>query len=111
MREEIFAQPVFRLDQDVWNYVLGGRSDGAQYAAQQATWLHREGRSDTAVDDVQHRTVGMAVDMLTFKPLTQSLEDAGILKERERSGCQSQPELEYLKTVNGSGPAGSTLIV
>ncbi len=87
-----------------------GRFSSITSAAEQQI----EGLFQTAVklgDETQRKTVDLMFDMLTFKPVLESLRDNTKICDRPGDGYQSSPELDYLNALMDAGPATSSTIL
>jgi len=88
-----------------------GRPGSVTSAAQQQ--IDNAFQTTTQVgDDVQRKTVDLIFDLLTLKPVLESLQERTGLGETPGAGFQSTPELDYLNTLLEAGPAQrSTLLL
>jgi hypothetical protein len=63
-------------------------------------------------EEVQRRTLDMTFDAATLKPFRDSvLDEFPTLRASPRAGSRSQPELEYLRALNETDPAGQSVII
>lgn len=62
-------------------------------------------------EDLQRRATDMLFDAVEMRPVTNAMAEAGIAPRARPGLGQLQPELEYLKAVNGTGPSDNSLIV
>ena len=62
-------------------------------------------------DEAQRKTVDLMFDLLTLKPLIESLQETTGLGETPGAGYQSSPELGYLNTLLEAGPATASTIL
>lgn len=65
-----------------------------------------------AAEEIQRQSVDCVVDAVTLRPFLDALQqNFSFFGPEPEPGSQSQPELEYLKAINDTAPAGNSLVI
>ena len=107
------ARQLTRLALGPLTSLAGNRGGGGSTAAAVENGVDKLFRAtEEAAGQLQSQTVDLLVDTATLRPFWEALQqDFSFFGPEPERGSQSQPELEYLKAINDTAPAGNSLVI